>query len=48
MYYDDIIASNWSELGYLPLVQELNLENKKKMRRNAMIDRYMQGDWLTI
>ncbi|EAS06131.2 IQ calmodulin-binding motif protein (macronuclear) [Tetrahymena thermophila SB210] len=47
IYSEDISVSNWNQQGYLPLVQEYNLSNKKKMEREQLITNYQNGIWLT-
>ncbi|KAL4433519.1 hypothetical protein ABPG74_002916 [Tetrahymena malaccensis] len=47
IYSEDISVSNWNQQGYLPLVQEYNLSNKKKMEREQLITNYQNGVWLT-
>lgn len=47
MYSKKISSSNWYELAFLPMVQEINLDFKKKKQRDLKLEKYGEGEYLT-
>ncbi|KAL4429067.1 hypothetical protein ABPG74_022153 [Tetrahymena malaccensis] len=47
IYSNEVVSSNWNDVGFLPFVQRYILEYKKSIQRDTLLDRYQSGEWLT-
>ncbi|EAS07494.2 IQ calmodulin-binding motif protein (macronuclear) [Tetrahymena thermophila SB210] len=47
IYSNEVVSSNWNDVGFLPFVQRYILEYKKSIQRDTLLDRYQGGEWLT-
>lgn len=47
LFTNEVRSSNWNDLGFLPILQQLSLQEKKKVQRDHILNRYANGEWLT-
>ena len=45
--FDQVKSSNWNSIGFSPLVQASQKNEKSTLRRDTKLSNYMNGDLLT-
>ena len=45
--FNEIDSSNWNDVGFSPLVQASQMDQKTKLQRDTKLAKYMNGDPLT-
>ncbi|CAD8073614.1 unnamed protein product [Paramecium primaurelia] len=47
LFTNEIACSNWNDLGFLPILQQMTLTEKKKQQREHILNKYTDGEFLT-
>ncbi|CAD8158110.1 unnamed protein product [Paramecium pentaurelia] len=47
LFTNEIACSNWNDLGFLPILQQMTLNEKKKQQREHILNKYTDGEFLT-
>ncbi|EGR30598.1 IQ calmodulin-binding motif family protein, putative [Ichthyophthirius multifiliis] len=48
LYYNEVNSSSWNDVGFLPFVQRYIINMKKQMQRDHLLNKYAEGENLTI
>lgn len=41
------LSTNMNNISFQPMIQEINYQKKKKTQRKHLLEKYMNGDYLT-
>ncbi|KAM3134594.1 hypothetical protein pb186bvf_013236 [Paramecium bursaria] len=47
LFTNEVSSSNWNDLGFLPILQQMTLQEKKKTQREHIMNKYDEGEFLT-